>query len=341
MNKLPIISVVMPVYNRKDYLPEAIESVLNQTYSDFELIIIDDGSTDRSPDIIEQYAKNDPRIIVVVNPKNCGNYYSRNKGMALAKGQFIAVMDSDDVSLPERFEKQLAYFNTHPEVDILGTQGLDVDESLNPIQTSNYPLDPAQVRWQLMFGHSLCHPSIMMRRRVLDEFGFRYHDQLVSQDYELFMRASTNLKIANLPEVLIYVRKHQQNISTQKRQFGQDQLFQIVRSNFMRILDKSLPDEVISGLLIARHQKKQREIKTVRTAWQVSAVLVRLMRHAMGWELTDEDRFYIRQNTASRLRRIWQEQHFHPFLLPFVLYSIVLDPGVLGRKARQWLRQDR
>ena len=112
----PKISVVMPVLNGEKYLAEAIESILNQTFQDFEFIIVDDGSTDQTPEILRSYANKDSRIQIVTNPINRGIGYSRNRGIALSRGEYIANMDADDLCLPERFEKQVRFLDSHPDI---------------------------------------------------------------------------------------------------------------------------------------------------------------------------------------------------------------------------------
>lgn len=334
-DNLPLISVIMPVYNRENYVAKAIESVLNQTYRNFEFIIIDDGSTDSSVNIIENYAEQDDRIKLTCNKENKGIYFSRNLGNSLSKGEFIAVMDSDDICLPARFEKQLEYFVSHPNIDVLGTQSVEIDHNGNRLQNNKYPLTYGQVRWDLIFGRSLCHPSLMLRKNCFDKSGIKYAEKQVSQDYDLLVRLSHLVNIENHPYELVLIRKHPQNISIEKRAIQLEEAYDTIRLNINMLINEELTDEVISGLVIARHQKKHPQIANLKAARKVSNVIVKLMQKAMKWEIAEYDRSYIRQNTASRLRHIWKNQKFHPFLLPYVLYSLILDPDVIKRNLTQ------
>ena len=328
----PIVSVVMPVYNCSLYLAEAIESILSQTFSDFEFIIIDDGSIDGSLDIIRSFSKIDTRIRVLENKVNKGIFFSRNIGLVESCGKYIAVMDSDDISLPTRFEKQVNYLEIYPEIDVLGTQKINIDEEGRKSQPSKYFLSPSLVNWGLLFGYSLCHSSLMLRKDIIDEGGFRYHTEQVAQDFDLLIRLSSEYKIANLPESLLLFRIHGNNISIRKRELQQQIAYEIIQSNIQNKIGESLKDEVISGIILAKHLKKHKQIKNLKIAYKVSGIIIKLMKVALKWDLTEEDRIYIKQNSASRLRKIWLEMHYHPFLLPYVVYSIFLDPDVIMRK---------
>jgi glycosyltransferase involved in cell wall biosynthesis len=145
---MPRISVVMSVYNGEKYLRQAIESILQQTYTDFEFIIIDDGSTDSSREIIQSY--DDKRIRLVINEQNIGLTKSLNKGIRLAKGEFIARMDADDISLPQRFEKQVAYLDSHPEVGVLGTYANIIDHRGKIINNIIFPTEHETILWTML-----------------------------------------------------------------------------------------------------------------------------------------------------------------------------------------------
>ena len=169
MNTNPEYSVVLPTYNNELYLEEAIESVLNQTFSDFELIVIDDCSTDSSNGILATYEKLDNRIKVLKNHRNIGVARSLNKGVELARGKYIARMDGDDICIPERFEKQHMYLESHPEVGLLGTQILiiDKDGTLDPEFVWEQPTKSGINAWHLLYTTPLCHPSVVMRKELL------------------------------------------------------------------------------------------------------------------------------------------------------------------------------
>src|SRR5947209_7771425 len=161
MRDAPRLSVVMPVYNAASVVREAIESILNQTFSDFEFIIVDDGSTDDSGKILREYAGRDDRIRLYTQ-ENHGLVASLNRYCRLANGRYIARMDADDISLPRRFEKQFHFLEAHPEVGILGTWIQDIDENGAPRTAWPVPTDPAVIQWFLMFGNCIAHPSVMV-----------------------------------------------------------------------------------------------------------------------------------------------------------------------------------
>ncbi len=205
---MPKISVIMPVYNAEQYLREAIDSILSQTFGDFELIIIDDGSKDSSPAIVERYE--DPRIRFYVNEENMGVAKTLNRGLDLATGQYIARMDSDDISLPERFAKQVAYLDAHPEIGILATdvQTFGAQEYYHPTSKTH-----EQLSVDMLFSCCLCHPTVMMRRSL----GLRYDPAFNRmEDYELWIRASQQCRLACYPEILFRYRIHPHQV-TQKR----------------------------------------------------------------------------------------------------------------------------
>ena len=198
MTKKPRISVLMPAYNSAPYIAEAIESILNQTFSDFEFLIINDGSTDKTADIVAQYAKVDKRIKFIDNKKNQGLIAVLNQGLDLARGEYIARMDSDDISMPERFEKQILYMDANPDVGVVGTAGQNfgADNSVN--------ISPAIVdAVELLRGVGFYHPSVMMRKSVIDKYNLRYDKNFyLVEDHELWTRLLNVTKLRNIPDVL-------------------------------------------------------------------------------------------------------------------------------------------
>lgn len=207
---LPLVSVVMSVYNAEKYLKEAIDSILNQTYKNFEFIIINDGSNDKSLQIIEQYL--DKRIVLINNDKNLKLVASLNKGLDLAKGKYIARMDADDISLPKRLEKQVDFMEHNLDVGICGTwlQHFPIGPLDKNRETPTY-FDV--LRYPSPFGH----PTVIMRKSVLDTFHLRYNPNFeYCEDYDLWSRAIRYTKFANLQEVLFKYREHQSSISVSK-----------------------------------------------------------------------------------------------------------------------------
>lgn len=205
MDTKVVVSVLMPVFNGEKYLAEAIESILNQTYSDFEFIIINDGSTDGTAEIIERFRQRDRRI-KVYDQSNQGLVASLNRGMNLAQGVYIARMDADDISLPERFASQVMFMDQQPEIGICGTWvafiGKHSGKSWKP------PIDDATMRCQLLFGVPLAHPTVMMRRSLFTDLNLRYPAYVHAEDYALWAQASLCTKFANIPQILLSYRLH-------------------------------------------------------------------------------------------------------------------------------------
>src|SRR5213593_1153697 len=213
MRDAPPVSVVMPVYNSAHVVADAVESILHQTFGDFEFIIVDDGSTDSTEEILREYAALDGRI-KLYKQENCGLIASLNRYCRVANGKYIARMDADDISLPARLEKQFRYLEAHSEVGVLGTWIQDVDSNRTPIIEWPVPADPVVVRWFLFFGNCIAHPSVMMRRELLDRLGYYRPNAIHVEDYDLWIRAAEVTGVANLPEVLLQYRVSADSVSS-------------------------------------------------------------------------------------------------------------------------------
>lgn len=214
------ISVILPVYNAKNYISEAIESVLNQSFKDFELLIYNDGSTDSTKEIIDGY--NDSRIVAFHSEVNKGYVFWLNEGIKQAKGKYIARMDADDISFPERFHLQFNYMEIHPEIGVCGSQ----IEVLGSGKLIKKPFSDNDIRWWFFKGNPIAHPVVMIRKEVLDQFDFYYNNQLKpAEDYDMWWRMAHKTKIANLQIVLLKYRYHAEqestaNFETQSKNFN-------------------------------------------------------------------------------------------------------------------------
>ena len=194
----PCVSVLMSVYNGEQYLASAVESILNQTFADYEFIIIDDGSSDATWNILQEYTREDGRIVLHRNHKNMGLAKSLNHGLLMAKGEYIARQDADDVSLPSRFSLQIRYMERHPEIDILGTGYYQIDEEGKYLSKVILPEDDFNIHWIMLFNNAFCHTSVVLRHNHLEPLS--YDDELmVAQDYELWSRLTQSTQAANLP----------------------------------------------------------------------------------------------------------------------------------------------
>lgn len=199
----PSVSVIMPVYNAEAYVAESIGSILGQTHTDLELIIVDDGSTDRSRDVVRSIT--DPRVIHI-EQANKGVAAALNTALALTKGALIARQDADDVSLPTRLERQLQRFREEPELAICGTWATITDATGEPTGAHEHPTDHAHIRYRLLFDSQFVSSSVMMRASILAEVGCFDTDQRVFEDYDLWSRIARAGRTANLPEHLVKYR---------------------------------------------------------------------------------------------------------------------------------------
>lgn len=220
---VPLISVVMPTYNSERYIEESINSILSQTLSDFELIVVDDNSTDHTLEVLLSYT--DQRIKIVDGPCK-GISAALNIGLDIANGKYIARMDSDDISMPDRFQKQVNFLNSHPEIGLCGTFA----EAFSPNG------------WSALWGNSnnriehlglfdnlvdtvVCHPTVMFRRELFQKYGLRYNESFDSaEDQELWARAMRSICFYNMPEVLLRYRVHEKNASTFRMENGRRNL---------------------------------------------------------------------------------------------------------------------
>jgi len=200
----------MPVYNGGRYVDEAIRSILSQTFDDLELIIIDDGSTDDTPEIIERHRRADRRIRAY-EQGNRGLIPTLNRGLDLARGEYVARMDQDDISLPQRLAVQVAFMSANPHVGICGAWIETFDRLTR--RTVRLPTDDSAIRGWLLFESVLPHPSVIMRRDMLLKTGLSYDETILhAEDYDLWVRASCHTALANIADVLLRYRLHPQQI---------------------------------------------------------------------------------------------------------------------------------
>ncbi len=205
----PKVSVLMSVHNGEKYLREAIESILNQTFKEFEFVIINDASTDNSLEIIKSY--NDPRVRIINNPQNIGLTLSLNKGLKNVKGDYIARMDDDDISLPDRLKKQVAFMDQNPEIGVCGSWVKTIGETEGEIW--KYPVEHEVIRCNLLFKSVLAHSSVIFRREFLNLYKLKYNPKFCqAQDYDLWIRCSNYFKLSNLAEPLVLYRLHNKQI---------------------------------------------------------------------------------------------------------------------------------
>jgi glycosyltransferase involved in cell wall biosynthesis len=204
----------MPIHNGEAFVVEAIESILGQTFQDFEFLIIDDGSTDRSVEIVEGY--DDPRVRLVHNDKQIALIRTLNRGLELARGKYVARMDADDVSLPERLERQVAFMEANPTVGACGTWVAAIGNGDSEIW--QYPEGAEEIRCRLLFDASIAHPTVCLRREEFARHRFRFDEAYPhSEDYELWSRASEAFPLANIGSVLLRYRIHAGSVSQQHR----------------------------------------------------------------------------------------------------------------------------
>lgn len=209
----PRISVAMSVHNDELFLNEAIASILGQTFGDFELLIVNDGSTDSSGAIIDAYARQDSRIRAIHQP-NRGLIASLNRLIEEARAPLIARMDGDDVSLPERFARQVAFLDAHPGHGVVGTNTHDLDTAGRVLVCDDFhPLDHDAIVAALEHGSPICHPSVMMRRAVVRAAGGYRPAYRHCEDYDLWLRLASQTRLANLPDRLIYYRRSPGQVS--------------------------------------------------------------------------------------------------------------------------------
>ena len=210
----PTVSVVMPVYNAARYLAEAVESILAQTFGDFEFVIVDDGSTDRSPATLDDYAARDARIRIV-RRANTGIVGALNDALAESKAPLIARMDADDVSLPERLEKQVAYMRDHDECIALGSRVVGIDPYGCVLFQSEHKLAHDEIDRELLngVGWAIVHPVAMLRRDAVERVGGYRREWQWVEDLDLFLRLAEIGKLANLPDHLLRYRQHTESIN--------------------------------------------------------------------------------------------------------------------------------
>jgi hypothetical protein len=206
------ISAVMSVFNGAAYLAESVESILAQSYTDFELIIVDDASTDETGRILTSFT--DPRIRVLHNQNNAGLAVSLNRGIAVASGEFIARQDADDISEPDRFARQVAFLDGHPEVALVGTAHREIDAAGRELALVDAHCDHVSIIWAMLFFCPFVHSAVMFRRAaVLQSVGLYDPSYRYSMDFEYWRRIAARFRVANLKEPLVRLRMHDSSMT--------------------------------------------------------------------------------------------------------------------------------
>jgi glycosyltransferase involved in cell wall biosynthesis len=254
----------MTMHNAGAYLRPSIESILAQSFTDFELIVVDDGSTDDSAIVAEGFA--DPRIRIVRNAVNRGQTACLNQGLALGRGEFIARQDADDLSSPDRLEKQTRFLDAHPDTVLLGANAVEIDGEGNSIGRSDLPRDTPAIRWANLFYNSFLHSAVLVRTKVMrEEFGGYDESFRCSMDYALWSRIAQRHAVANLPESLISLRVHPESMTRSKPSLLEEETDRVLRANLAaEFPGRSFSEEEICVLIEYRRNLRPETLPRFR-----------------------------------------------------------------------------
>jgi len=206
MSYVPKVTVLLPVYNTEKFVRQAIESILGQTFTDFELLIIDDASSDNTLRIVKLFS--DPRIRIIENKQNLKLAKTLNIGLKEARGEYVARMDDDDIAISERFEKQIAYLDSQVDISLAGTAITFIDEDGEFGSSREVPQTSVGTAYELMYGNPIFHSSIMFRKSDIISIGGYDESFDYAQEYDLYIRLlESGYKVANINQVLMYFRK--------------------------------------------------------------------------------------------------------------------------------------
>ncbi|MBD2655385.1 glycosyltransferase [Synechocystis sp. FACHB-383] len=330
-NQTPKVTVLMPVYNGEKYLREAIDSILHQTFIDFEFLIIDDGSTDNSIEIIKSYKDN--RIILIKNNYNQGLVYSLNRGLNLARGIYIARMDCDDISLPERFKKQVDFLDKNPEIGLLGTWVKVIDKNKLCQAYWQYPIEDMSIKWSLCFCCPFAHPSVMYRKKIILNQGGYSKILSDSEDYDLWSKLSKVTQMHNLPEIALFYRQHASNITKTQNSQRQSASTQIIKKNINEILNRDIGYELAYFLLFRNTQNYEKAQKTASIIYEIYYVFKKINNNNNTFLI------YLNTETAIKIFSFLRPYLFRYQSWPLLIKSLALDPlfilRILQRKIKQ------
>lgn len=297
----PEISVLLPAFNSESYLAEATHSILNQTFEDLELLIIDDGSTDRTREIAASISQQDSRVIVIGHNDNRGIGPRMNEGITLAKGEYIARMDADDVSVPDRFQLQVDYLKEHPDVALVG--GFIRLFGGRRKCIIDVATDPHHIRWRLLFGNSMGNVTVMGRRALFEDLGGYDETLKVAGDYDLWLRVNWRWHMANIPRVLVNVREDPASTSRRLSPERQRNALGSLNKAQRDFLDSDIP---LGVTMLSMSPTSLREDETLREAAPAAAELIH--RLAVAYldtvDLSEADRRKVIADARHKLAQL-------------------------------------
>ena len=245
--KHPLVSVIMATRNRAGFLKESVGSIVAQTYAFFEFLIVDDASSDGTPDVLGEYAARDPRVRVLRNDSNVGPAKSRNKALREAQGRYVAILDDTDIALPERLRLQVDFLENNPSYALVGSWVLE--ESRGSSYLRKLPIDSVAIKRALIFRNPFVHSTVMMRKEVLDKVGLYDERWKYAHDYELYFRIASSYNIANLPLVLSRNREAADSITAAK---NKEQALFALKARQKALKEGLYPKSVQASLGIVR-----------------------------------------------------------------------------------------
>lgn len=258
----------MPVHGAPQFLGKAIESILHQSFSDFEFLIISErGTSGRAIEMIESY--NDVRIRHIHNKKRLGLALSLNVGLKVARGEYVARMDADDISIPNRLEMQVRFLDEHPNVGIVGTAVAIIDDGDRVLSTTRVASEPCLVEWQLLFGDLIAHASVLVRKKVYQKLGGYNPDVLYAEDYDLWVRATRITKISNIDHVLLELRVHSGSVSREHAQAQMQNSFEVSRRVFRETLGCDVPVRIRRGMLLHSVLNARDAMDTAKSLYEI------------------------------------------------------------------------
>lgn len=291
VSSLPLISVLIPCHNAAPWLKGAVDSVCAQSIRNLEILIYDDGSTDGSGKAIDRLAATDPRIVVMGEATNRGIVHALNAMLQSARGAFIARMDADDISLPQRFEQQLRFIEAG-NADLCGTWFQEFGGG--PPRTVRWQHKPDELRAAMLFQNTICHPTVMARREVFEAFRYRENFGL-AEDYDLFVRASEQFRLANVSQVLLRYRRHHAQ-ATQAQRAEMEEVTCRIRINALhgKGIDPSIEQQRIHNLVRA-----PRSVRSLEDFELIEMWLLELIKH---FHHPDAQRVVASQWTRAAIR---------------------------------------